>query len=103
MATEVKIPNVGESITSANVARWHKQDGEVVAKGEIVLTIETDKVSNDLEAAAAGILKIMVPEGEEVSIGAVVATIEPALQESQESRIKSEETVVSCCQNHWLG
>ena len=91
MATEVKIPNVGESITSANVARWHKQDGEVVAKGEIVLTIETDKVSNDLEAAAAGILKIMVPEGEEVSIGAVVATIEPALQESQESRIKSQE------------
>lgn len=96
MATEVKIPNVGESITSANVARWHKQDGEVVAKGEIVLTIETDKVSNDLEAAAAGTLKILVPEGEEVSIGAVVATIEEAaLQQSQESRVKSQEVATS--------
>lgn len=94
MATEVKIPNVGESITSANVARWHKQDGEIVAKGEIVLTIETDKVSNDLEAAAAGTLKIMVPEGEEVSIGSVVATIEEAaVQKSQESRVKSPEVV----------
>ncbi|NWK55449.1 2-oxoglutarate dehydrogenase complex dihydrolipoyllysine-residue succinyltransferase [Verrucomicrobiaceae bacterium N1E253] len=76
MATEVKIPNVGESITTANVARWHKQDGEHVAKGEIVLTIETDKVSNDLEADVSGTLKILVPEGEEVSIGSVVASIE---------------------------
>lgn len=76
MATEVKIPNVGESITSANVARWHKQDGEVVAKGEVVLTIETDKVSNDLEADVAGTLKILVQEGEEVAIGSVVAMIE---------------------------
>jgi len=94
MTTEVKIPNVGESITSANVARWHKQDGEVVAKGEIVLTIETDKVSNDLEAAAAGTLKIMVPEGEEVSIGSVVAMIEEAAsQKSSESRVESPEVV----------
>jgi len=76
MATEVKIPNVGESITSANVARWHKQNGEAVAQGEIVLTIETDKVSNDLEAAVSGQLNILVPEGEEVSIGTVVALIE---------------------------
>lgn len=76
MATEVKIPNVGESITSANVARWHKQDGETVAKGDVVLTIETDKVSNDLEASVDGTLKILVPEGDEVAIGSVVAMIE---------------------------
>lgn len=97
MATEVKIPNVGESITSANVARWHKQDGEAVAKGEIVLTIETDKVSNDLEAATAGTLKILVPEGEEVAIGSVVALINEggASAQSKESRVKSPETAVS--------
>ena len=76
MATEVKIPNVGESITSANVARWHMQDGAAVAKGETVLTIETDKVSNDLEAGEAGTLKILVHEGEEVAIGTVVGLIE---------------------------
>ena len=76
MATEIKIPNVGESITSANVARWHKQNGEAVAKGETVLTIETDKVSNDIEADVAGVLNILVQEGEEVAIGTVVATLE---------------------------
>lgn len=75
MATEVKIPNVGESITSANVANWHKADGDFVKKGDVVLTIETDKVSNDIEADSDGVLKILVQEGEEVNIGTVVATI----------------------------
>jgi 2-oxoglutarate dehydrogenase E2 component (dihydrolipoamide succinyltransferase) len=72
---EVKVPAAGESITSANVARWHKQTGESVAKGEVLVTLETDKVSTELEADAAGTLKILVPEGNEVSIGTVVATI----------------------------
>ena len=84
MATEVKIPNVGESITSANVARWHKQDGESVSKGDTVLTIETDKVSNDLEAEASGTLRILVQEGEEVAIGSVVANIEEGAAAPQE-------------------
>ncbi len=92
MATEVKIPNVGESITSANVARWHKQDGESVARGETVLTIETDKVSNDLEAGDDGTLKILVQEGEEVAIGTVVGLIEEsAAQEAAESGSQSRE------------
>jgi len=97
MATEVKIPNVGESITSANVARWHKQDGESVSKGDTVLTIETDKVSNDLEAEASGILKILVQEGEEVAIGSVVANIEEAATAPQEVAAApvSEPTVAS--------
>lgn len=85
MATEIKIPNVGESITSANVARWHKQNGELVAKGETVLTIETDKVSNDIEADVAGVLNILVQEGEEVAIGAVVATLEEGAAPEVES------------------
>jgi len=94
MATEVKIPNVGESITSANVARWHKQDGESVSKGDTVLTIETDKVSNDLEADASGTLKILVQEGEEVAIGSVVATIEEGAAVSQESApVTTEDSV----------
>lgn len=95
MATEVKIPNVGESITSANVARWHKQDGESVNKGDTVLTIETDKVSNDLEADAAGTLKILVPEGEEVAIGTVVAQIEEGAAAPQESAPESSAPAVS--------
>ena len=72
---EVKVPAAGESITSANVARWHKGDGESVAKGDVLVTLETDKVSNELPADASGTLKILVSEGNEVSIGTVVATI----------------------------
>ncbi|GAA5125062.1 dihydrolipoyllysine-residue succinyltransferase [Luteolibacter yonseiensis] len=73
---ELKVPAAGESITSANVAQWRKKDGDQVAQGEILVTLETDKVSNELEAPASGRLKIITPEGEEVSIGAVIATID---------------------------
>ncbi len=73
---EIKVPAAGESITSANVASWRKKDGEAVVKGEILVVLETDKVSNELEAPVSGTLKILVPEGEEVSIGAVIAKIE---------------------------
>ena len=75
MSLDVKVPAAGESITSANVARWHKKNGDAVAKGEILVTLETDKVSNELEAAEAGTLEILVGEGEEVSIGTVIARI----------------------------
>ncbi len=75
---ELKVPAAGESITSANVAQWRKKDGDQVTQGEILVTLETDKVSNELEAPASGRLKILTPEGEEVSIGAVIATIDSA-------------------------
>jgi 2-oxoglutarate dehydrogenase E2 component (dihydrolipoamide succinyltransferase) len=79
MSLDVKVPAAGESITSANVARWHKKNGDAVKKGDILVTLETDKVSNELEAPAAGRLKIITPEGEEVSIGAVIATIDTSV------------------------
>lgn len=71
----VKVPAAGESITSANVATWHKRDGEVVGKGEVIVTLETDKVSTELEAEEAGTLKILVSAGEEVGIGTEIARI----------------------------
>jgi 2-oxoglutarate dehydrogenase E2 component (dihydrolipoamide succinyltransferase) len=73
---ELKVPASGESITSANVASWRKKDGDQVVKGETLVVLETDKVSNELDAPADGILKILVAEGEEVTIGAVIARIE---------------------------
>ena len=75
MSLEVKIPAVGESITSALLSNWHKADGEAVSKGDTLLTIDTDKVSTDLVAEGAGILSIKVPAGQEVAIGQVVAEI----------------------------
>lgn len=76
---ELKVPAAGESITSANVAKWRKNDNDLVSKGEVLVTLETDKVSNELESPAAGRLKIITPEGEEVSIGTVIATIDTSV------------------------
>ena len=50
MSFEVIIPNAGESVSSANDAQWHVADGASVSKGDILLTIETDKVSSELES-----------------------------------------------------
>jgi 2-oxoglutarate dehydrogenase E2 component (dihydrolipoamide succinyltransferase) len=76
MSLEVKIPAVGESITSGLLSTWHKNDGDAVNVGDVLLTLETDKVSTEIAAEKAGLLKIKVPAGQEVKIGEVVATIE---------------------------
>lgn len=76
MSLEIKIPAVGESITSGLLSTWHKQDGENVARGDILLTLETDKVSTELTAEGDGVLRIQVQAGEEVKIGAIVGSIE---------------------------
>ncbi len=76
MSVEVKIPSVGESITSGIVSVWHKKDGEAVKTGDALLTLETDKVSTEIAAEAEGVLKIRAQEGAEVKIGDVVAVIE---------------------------
>lgn len=78
MSLEVKIPAVGESITSGMISAWHKNNGDSVAKGEALFTLETDKVSTEVGAEAAGVLSIKAPAGAEVQIGQVVAMIDPA-------------------------
>ena len=76
MSIEVKIPSVGESISSGIIAAWHKQDGDQVQANEPLLTLETDKVSTEIVAAATGRVALRAKEGDEVKIGQVVATIE---------------------------
>lgn len=75
---QVKIPSVGESVNSGIISIWHKKDGEAVQAGETLLTLDTDKVSTEIQADASGVLKILVPEGEEVEVGSVVAEIDAA-------------------------
>jgi 2-oxoglutarate dehydrogenase E2 component (dihydrolipoamide succinyltransferase) len=79
MTIEIKVPSVGESVTEALLAEWFKQDGDSVAKNEPLFVIETDKVTLEVEAEAAGQLKILVPEGETVAIGTVVGKIDTAV------------------------
>jgi 2-oxoglutarate dehydrogenase E2 component (dihydrolipoamide succinyltransferase) len=76
MPIDVKIPAVGESITSGVVSVWHKKTGDFVNEGEPLFTLETEKVSSEIVAEKAGVLQTKVPEGQEVKIGEVVATID---------------------------
>src|SRR5437016_1675146 len=76
MAVEVKIPAVGESITSGVVSVWHKKSGDFVNAGDALFTLETDKVSTEIAAETAGVLDTIANEGQEVKIGEVVATID---------------------------
>ena len=76
MSIEVKIPAVGESISSGIVSVWHKKSGQRVNAGEPLFTLETDKVSTEIVAEKAGVLKTLADEGQEVKIGEVVATID---------------------------
>jgi 2-oxoglutarate dehydrogenase E2 component (dihydrolipoamide succinyltransferase) len=94
MAIEVKIPAVGESITSGVVSAWHKKSGELVNEGEALFTLETDKVSTEIVAEKAGVLETKVPEGQEVKIGEVVAIIDDSKQsvaEKKEEKPKKKE------------
>jgi 2-oxoglutarate dehydrogenase E2 component (dihydrolipoamide succinyltransferase) len=91
MAIDVKIPSVGESITSGVVSAWHKKSGEFVNEGEALFTLETDKVSTEIVAEKAGVLETKVPEGQEVKIGEVVATIDDSKRPPGEKPEKPQE------------
>src|SRR5436309_16027376 len=76
MSIEVKIPAVGESISSGVVSVWHKKSGDFVNEGDALFTLETDKVSTEIVAEKAGLLETKATEGQEVKIGEAVATID---------------------------
>jgi 2-oxoglutarate dehydrogenase E2 component (dihydrolipoamide succinyltransferase) len=69
MAFEIKVPNAGESITSAVISTWHKKTGDSVQPGDLLVTIDTDKVSTELQSEAAGILEITAQAGPELAAG----------------------------------
>jgi len=86
MIIEVKVPSVGESVTSGVVSAWHKKSGEFVNEGEPLFALETDKVSTDIVAEKSGMLETKVPEGREVKIGEVVAIIDDSKQTGQKKK-----------------
>jgi len=76
MAVDITIPQAGESVTSGVIARWLKADGDSVKRDESVLELETDKVTMEIPAPAAGVLKILVKAGETVAIGQKVGALD---------------------------
>lgn len=76
MSTEIKVPQLGESVTEATVAKWLKQPGEAVALDEPLVELETDKVTLEVNAPSAGALEeIVAAEGADVEVGAVLALL----------------------------
>ena len=75
MAVDVKIPSLGESVSSGVIARWIKQNGDDVATDDPLLELETDKATVEIPSPAAGTLEIVKAEGETVEVGNVVARI----------------------------
>jgi 2-oxoglutarate dehydrogenase E2 component (dihydrolipoamide succinyltransferase) len=76
MPLEVKIPPMGESISSGILAKWHVKDGDAVKRDQPLFELETDKITSEGTADAAGTITLKVAAGTEVKIGQVVASIE---------------------------
>ena len=98
MATEVKVPTLGESVTEATIAKWYKKVGDAVAADEPIVELETDKVTVEVNAPVAGaIAELVAQEGDEVEVGALIAMIKegaegaaPAKEEKAEAKEESK-------------
>jgi pyruvate/2-oxoglutarate dehydrogenase complex dihydrolipoamide acyltransferase (E2) component len=78
MDTQVIMPKFGLMMKEGTVARWHKQEGEPVQIGEVLLEVETDKSTLEVESPDTGILKsIIVREGTTVPVATIIGWIEP--------------------------
>src|SRR3954454_1951997 len=85
MANEVKLPRLGQGMEAGTITRWLKSEGDQVAKGEPLFEVDTDKVTQEVEAAFAGVLlKIALPEGE-APVGQTIAWIGEAGEEIAEA------------------
>ena len=76
MPVEIRVPELGESVTEATVGRWLKSEGDAVTAGEPLVELETDKINFEVEAEQGGVLEsIAVGEGEDVGVGEVIGAI----------------------------
>ncbi|MCF6352433.1 MAG: 2-oxoglutarate dehydrogenase complex dihydrolipoyllysine-residue succinyltransferase [Cyclobacteriaceae bacterium] len=89
MPLEIKIPQVGESITEVTIAVWLKKDGDFVEMDEVICELESEKATFELNAEAAGILRIKAQEGDAIAIGATVCVIEERASAPAESKTET--------------
>lgn len=77
MKVKLKLARVGMNMQEATIAKWHKQPGETFSAGEPLYDIETEKVTQEVEATGNGtLLEILVPAGEEAAVGQEVCAVE---------------------------
>ncbi|MGH2749828.1 MAG: 2-oxo acid dehydrogenase subunit E2 [Actinomycetota bacterium] len=97
MATEIKMPQLGESVVEGTITKWLKQEGDTIAEDELLVEVSTDKVDSEVPSSAAGtIQKILVQEGETVKVGTAIATVGEGAASSEdeggESQAEAEAT-----------
>lgn len=80
MPVKISIPSPGESITEVVIGPWQKSSGEWVEKDEIVVEIESDKVTLEVPAPESGVLQVLAEEGAEKQVGEVIATVDPSAE-----------------------
>lgn len=103
MATDVKVPSLGDSVTEAVLIKWHKKDGEFVNRDEPIAELETDKANTDISSPASGVFKGAVAQGTTIKVGQTIGTIDekasapskstsstPTASEKSESKSKSD-------------
>ena len=77
MKVDLVMPQMGESIAEGTILKWHKNVGDKVAKDETILEISTDKVDSEIPSPSEGVMaELLVPEGETVTVGTIIARIE---------------------------
>lgn len=75
MISRIKIPKLGMSMQEGTIAEWHVADGDTVEAGQILYTIETDKVQNEVTSPLGGVIKLIATEGETYAVGEIVAEL----------------------------
>ncbi|MFA8449392.1 MAG: 2-oxoglutarate dehydrogenase complex dihydrolipoyllysine-residue succinyltransferase [Bacteroidales bacterium] len=91
MKVEIKVPSPGESISEVQIAAWLVEDGDYVEKDQDLVEIDSDKATLSIPSDVSGLLYIKVPEGETVSVGSVIATIDTESQKSTKPEKQKEE------------
>jgi len=88
---DVLMPQLGETVSEGTIAIWHKQVGDAVEKGDLLIDVETDKVATEIEAPVGGVLaRIDVPQGETVDVGTVLAVIAVEGEVVEEATVAGE-------------
>jgi pyruvate/2-oxoglutarate dehydrogenase complex dihydrolipoamide acyltransferase (E2) component len=81
MKINLKLARIGMNMQEATIVKWHKRAGDSFRNGEVLYDIETEKVTQEVEATGDGkLLEILVPEGEEAQVGQAVCAVEMDLK-----------------------
>ena len=88
MIVEIKVPSPGESITTVELSKWFVDDSEIVEKNQDIAEIDSDKATLTISSVDTGMIKILVKEGETISVGTIIGTIDTSAVNTKSSEKK---------------